>query len=53
MKRLHCLLGWLLALAAGLASAQSSFTVTPLRVDLSPKAPAAVVDVINTSAGRR
>ncbi|HJW52325.1 MAG TPA: molecular chaperone [Burkholderiaceae bacterium] len=51
MKPLHCLLGCLLALISGLASAQNSFTVTPLRVDLSSHAPAAVIDVINTSAG--
>jgi fimbrial chaperone protein len=49
MTRHHFLLGWLFALAAGLASAQSSFTVTPLRVDLSAQSPAAIIDVINTS----
>jgi fimbrial chaperone protein len=49
MKRLACLLGWLLALVSANATAQSSFTVTPLRVDLSARAPAAVVEVINTS----
>jgi fimbrial chaperone protein len=51
MKRLQFLLGSLLPLLTGLAAAQSSFTVSPLRVDLTPKAPAAIVDVINTSAG--
>jgi fimbrial chaperone protein len=51
MKPLQCLLAIVLALLAAAVSAQNSFTVTPLRVDLSAKAPAAVVDVINTSAG--
>jgi len=51
MQRLHCLLGWLFAATASVASAQSSFTVTPLRVDLTPQVAAAVVDVINTSPG--
>lgn len=51
MTRLHWLPGLLLGLLADLASAQNSFTVTPLRVDLSPQTPAAVVDVINTSPG--
>jgi len=51
MKTFHCLLGCLLALISGFATAQNSFTVSPLRVDLSAKAPAAVIDVINTSAG--
>ena len=50
MRRFHVLPGMLLALLASFASAQSSFTVTPLRVDLAPKTPAAIVDVINTSA---
>jgi len=49
MTRHHFLLASLFALATGLASAQSSFTVTPLRVDLSARTPAAVIDVINTS----
>jgi fimbrial chaperone protein len=51
MKRFHVWTGMLLALLASFASAQSSFTVTPLRVDLAPNTPAAIVDVINTSAG--
>jgi fimbrial chaperone protein len=51
MNAFRCLLGCLLALAVEVATAQSSFTVTPLRIDLSPQAPAAVVDVINTSPG--
>ena len=51
MTRHHFLLGWLIALATGLATAQSSFTVTPLRVDLSAQSPAAIIDVINTSPG--
>ncbi|MEP6609627.1 MAG: fimbria/pilus periplasmic chaperone [Burkholderiaceae bacterium] len=51
MKRHDILVGVLLGITAGIASAQSSFTVTPLRVDLSVKAPAAVVEVINTSPG--
>jgi len=51
MTRNHFLLSWLFALTTGLATAQSSFTVTPLRVDLSAQTPAAIVDVINTSAG--
>jgi fimbrial chaperone protein len=51
MTRLHWLLALLLSLFADLGSAQNSFTVTPLRVELGPKVPAAVVDVINTSAG--
>jgi fimbrial chaperone protein len=51
MTRLHWLPGLVLGLLANLASAQNSFTVTPLRVDLGPKAPAAVIDVINTSPG--
>ena len=51
MKPLRCLLAIVLALLAAAVSAQNSFTVTPLRVDLSAKAPAAVIDVINTSAG--
>ena len=51
MKRLRLLLAALLALLTGAASAQNSFTVTPLRVDLSAQSPAAVVDVINTSTG--
>jgi fimbrial chaperone protein len=49
MKRSEVLLGWLLAVTTGLASAQSSFSVTPLRVDLTAQTPAAIVDVINTS----
>ena len=51
MKRHDILAGVLLGITTGLASAQSSFTVTPLRVDLSAKAPAAVVEVINTTIG--
>ena len=51
MKPLHCLLGCFFAVMSGVVVAQNSFTVTPLRVDLSPKAPAAIIDVINTSAG--
>lgn len=51
MKPLQCLLTVLLTLLSGVASAQNSFTVTPLRVELSPQSPAAIVDVINTSAG--
>jgi fimbrial chaperone protein len=51
MTRLHWLLGLQLCLLADLVSAQNSFTVTPLRIDLGPKAPAAVIDVINTSPG--
>lgn len=51
MTRLHWLPGLVLGLLANLASAQNSFTVTPLRIDLGPKAPAAVIDVINTSPG--
>jgi fimbrial chaperone protein len=51
MKRHNILAGVLLGITTSLASAQSSFTVTPLRVDLSVKAPAAVVEVINTSPG--
>jgi fimbrial chaperone protein len=51
MSRQHFLLGWALALVTGLASAQSGFTVTPLRVDLSAQSPAAIIDVINTSPG--
>lgn len=51
MKRHSFLPGVVLAIATGLVSAQSSFTVTPLRVELSAQAPAAVVEVINTTAG--
>jgi fimbrial chaperone protein len=51
MNTVRCLLGCLLVLAVEIATAQSSFTVTPLRVELSPRAPAAVIDVINTSPG--
>jgi len=51
MKRLQCLLAAALALLATAAAGQNSFTVTPLRIDLSPQSRAAVVDVINTSAG--
>jgi fimbrial chaperone protein len=50
MKPLQGLLAGALALLTGAAIAQNSFTVTPLRIDLSPKSPAAVVEVINTSA---
>jgi len=49
-RNFHLLCGGL-ALLAGAAAAQSSFTVTPLRVDLAPQAPAAIVTVINTSPG--
>jgi len=42
---------YVLALASGLAAAQGSFTVTPLRVDIAPKVSAGVIEVINTSAG--
>jgi fimbrial chaperone protein len=51
MKPLQCLLMVLLTLLSGAAPAQSSFTVTPLRIELSPRSPAAIVDVINTSVG--
>jgi fimbrial chaperone protein len=51
MKTLRCLLGCLPALLLAPATAQTSFTVTPLRVELTPQTPAAVVDVINTSPG--
>jgi fimbrial chaperone protein len=51
MNIVRCLLGCLLVLATEIATAQSSFTVTPLRVDLTPHASAAIVDVINTSPG--
>jgi fimbrial chaperone protein len=49
MGKIQWLLCWALAAVAQFAAAQSSFTVTPLRVDLSPQASAAVVEVINTS----
>jgi fimbrial chaperone protein len=50
MKTIHWLLGAALPLLVGAASAQSSsFTVTPLRVDLGPRAPTSIIDVINTS----
>src|SRR5512134_1449396 len=51
MTRQDFLLAWLFALVTSAASAQSSFTVTPLRVDLSAQTPAAIIDVINTSQG--
>jgi fimbrial chaperone protein len=51
MKLLGCVLSALLALLASHVSAQNSLTVTPLRVELSSRASAAVIDVINTSAG--
>ena len=51
MTRLCWLIGGLLTLVTGASSAQSSFTVTPLGVNLSGHAPAAVIDVINTSPG--
>lgn len=51
MTRIHCLVGWVLWVLAGIASAQSSFTVTPLRLELSPQASATIVEVINTSPG--
>ena len=51
MARLHYLLGWGLALFTGMAASQGSFTVTPLRVDIAPKATGGVIEVINTSAG--
>jgi len=51
MARLHYLLGWGLALFTGMAAGQGSFTVTPLRVDIAPKATGGVIEVINTSAG--
>ena len=51
MKRLSFVPGALLAIATGVAWAQTSFTVTPLRVELSAQTPAAVVEVINTTPG--
>ena len=50
MARLHYLLGWGLALFTGMAASQGSFTVTPLRVDIAPKATGGVSVRVATRA---
>lgn len=40
-----------LAITSACACAQGSFTVSPLRIDLVPKATAGVIEVLNTSGG--
>jgi fimbrial chaperone protein len=51
MALLRILSAWALAITSAGAFAQGSFTVSPLRVDLTPKATAGVIEVLNTSDG--